>query len=256
MCSQLVAINGVGGFHGEQGAAALLRGASGTTVNVRFARRTPLVPGVAARPEAPMKTQFRQVTLKRERLEVNPVFTTAFKHDSERGPATSGYIRLTNFNGHAASDVQRAIIDLQAQGAQNLILDLRQNPGGLVRGSVDIARLFLDSSRDNPAPIFTVAGRGVGSKQLFQRVSIDDSAAATRAPLAVLVDGQSASAAEILAGALRDNGHRAVLVGDSSTFGKGKIQNVFELTDGSALFVTVARYKTPALSEIDQVSAT
>lgn len=250
---EVVTIDGFASFEGEAGAAALLRGAAGSSVDVVFAHQDPTKLGLATADGAPEHMPLRHVILRRERLQVNPVFSTAFRHNSAAGPEVTGYIRLVNFNMHAAMDVKHAITELQGQGAHHLILDLRHNPGGLVRGSVDIARLFLDSSTEAPAAIFTVAGRGPGTQQVFHRVAIDDSRAVTKAPLAILLDGQSASAAEILAGALRDNGHRAVLIGNSRTFGKGKIQNVFELSDGSALFVTVARYKTPALSEIDEV---
>jgi C-terminal peptidase prc len=266
---EVISIDGLAteGFNGDR-AAALLRGSVGTNVTVRFARRTVQVPGVAGRPELPPKVQLVKVNLRRERLEVNPVFSTAFAHPGPRGrPTTTGYIRLVNFNSHAAEDVQRAIRSLKAQGASSFILDLRQNPGGLVRAGVDVARLFLDA----PAPVFNVSGRTPAAlpasalpdsltataapppKRIMQKVVLASSRAVTKQPLALLVDGQSASASEILAGALRDNGHRAVLIGDQKTYGKGKIQNVFELADGSALFVTVARYKTPALVDIDKV---
>lgn len=266
---EVVSINGTAteGF-GSDRVTALLRGKSGTSVTVRFARRTNQVPGVPGRPEQAPQVQIVKV-MKRERLEVNPVFSTAFAHRGPMGQqTTTGYIRLVNFNMHAADDVQKAIRQLRAQGASSYILDLRKNPGGLVRAGVDIARLFLDA----PAPVFNVTGRAhpaeaelpgvVGGspgentppqQRIMQKVVLASSHALTKQPLALLVDGESASASEILAGALRDNGHRAVLIGDTNTYGKGKIQNVFELGDGSALFVTVARYRTPALVDIDQV---
>lgn len=253
---EVVSIDGTetNGFNTDK-VAALLRGKRGTNVAVRFARRSQQVPGVAGRPELPPEVQLRLVNLRRERLEVSPVYSTAFARQGSGGRAsTTGYIRLANFSMHAANDVHKAIDGLKRQGASSLILDLRGNPGGLVASGVETARLFLDA----PAPIFNVAGRIhhdapelPGTPTIMQRVVLDSSRALTQAPLAVLVDGSSASASEILAGALRD-GHRAVLIGDHHTYGKGKIQNVFELADGSALFVTVASYKTPALTDIDQ----
>jgi C-terminal processing protease CtpA/Prc len=100
-----------------------------------------------------------------------------------------------------------------------------------------------------------VAGRAgeaaalAGKPTVMQRVVLGRGHAMTPAPLAVLVNGQSASASEILAGALKDNG-RASVIGDTATYGKGKIQSVYELADGSALFVTIARYKTPVSTDI------
>jgi C-terminal processing protease CtpA/Prc len=265
---EVVSINGTDtvGF-GTDRAAALLRGKRGTNVTVRFARRSAQVPGIAGRPEQTPQIQIVKV-MRRDRLEVNPVFSTTFAHAGQNGrQTTTGYIRLVNFNMHAADDVQKAIRQLRAQGASSYILDLRKNPGGLVRAGVDVARLFLDA----PAPVFNVTGRaqpmqadvpgvagggvapGPPPARIMQKVVLASSRALTKQPLALLVDGESASASEILAGALRDNGHRAVLIGDSNTYGKGKIQNVFELADGSALFVTVARYQTPARVDIDHV---
>jgi hypothetical protein len=133
------------------------------------------------------------------------------------------------------------------------ILDLRDNPGGLVRAGVDIARLLLDG---HPT-VFSVVSRG-GEPE--QQVVLGDgeefdgggapNQALTRKPLVVLVNSHSASASEILSGALHDNG-RALVVGDTPTYGKGRIQSVYELHDGSALFVTVAKYVTPAGTPID-----
>ena len=100
-------------------------------------------------------------------------------------------------------------------------------------------------------PTMPCIARSDSSVALMQRIILDDGEAETARPLTVLINSGSASASEILAGALHDAG-RAALIGDR-TFGKGKNQSVFELQDGSALFVTVARYKTPSLAEIDQV---
>ncbi|KAL3159613.1 hypothetical protein ABBQ38_010023 [Trebouxia sp. C0009 RCD-2024] len=241
---EVVSIDGQAtiGWNGDQ-AAQLLRGRSGSSVIVRLARRTLAVPGVPARPEPPLpRTEYRQVQLQREKLELNPVFSTAMQH----GDHMTGYIRLVNFSQKAAPEMRHAIADLQERGCDSFILDLRNNPGGLVRAGLDIARLWLPGE----AAILTVEGRDVaGSSAVLQRVVLEAGSAMTNAPLAVLVNGGSASASEILAGALHDN-HRATLIGDQ-TFGKGKIQSVFELEDGSALFVTVAKYRTPNLTDID-----
>ncbi|GLI59856.1 hypothetical protein VaNZ11_001844 [Volvox africanus] len=157
-----------------------------------------------------------------------------------------GYLRLTSFSSNAAAEMREAIQELEAAGASSFILDLRNNPGGLVCSSIDIARLWLDGS----PVVFNVSGREPDEIQ-SQLVDAPGSAL-THRPLAVLVNSGSASAAEILSGALHDN-HRAVILGDTNTYGKGKIQSVFELQDGSALFVTVARYQTPNGTEIDRI---
>ncbi|KAF8061390.1 CTPA3 [Scenedesmus sp. PABB004] len=171
------------------------------------------------------------------------------------GPVSAerlGYLRLTSFSQNAADDMARAIRELEAQGVAGYILDLRDNPGGLVKSGIDIARLLLDG---HPT-LFAISGR---DGEPVQQVTLGQdgdpgspaaSSALTRRPLAVLVNGRSASASEILSGALHDNG-RATLVGDGRTYGKGRIQSVYELRDGSALFVTVAKYVTPDGTVID-----
>jgi carboxyl-terminal processing protease len=110
----------------------------------------------------------------------------------------------------------------QAEGVDGgFVLDLRSNPGGLVQSAADVARVFMDG---NPT-LFTVSGRA-GEK--LQEVILEDGPSETAAPLAVLVNHGSASASEILSGALRDN-RRAVVIGDEKTYGKGRIQSVFEM---------------------------
>eukprot|EP00884_Botryococcus_braunii_P016131 jgi/Botrbrau1/3200/Bobra.37_2s0030.1 len=233
------------GWDGDR-AAKVLRGKSGSSVSVKFARRSEQIPGVAGRPEPPPMVEYKQVNLKREKLNVNPVFSTAMLDDEGN---KLGYIRLVNFSQKAAQEVERSMRRFEAEGVDGFILDLRNNPGGLVKAGLDVARLWLDGS----PTIFNVQGREEGgSAETMQRVVLDEGKAVDgHTPLAVLVNSGSASASEILAGALHDN-HRATVIG-SQTFGKGKIQSVFELEDGSALFVTVAKYKTPDLHDIDKV---
>jgi C-terminal peptidase prc len=181
--------------------------------------------------------------MRREKLELSPVYTSLLPYHTH----LLGYIRLANFSQRAAADMRTAIVNLQDKGCEGFILDLRNNPGGLVRVGLDIARLWLPAE----SPILNVEGRTPqGETALVQQVVLEGGQAMTQLPLTVLLNGGSASASEILAGALRDN-HRAQLIGDT-TFGKGKIQSVFELADGSALFVTVAKYKTPNLTDIDK----
>lgn len=155
--------------------------------------------------------------------------------------ATIGYIQLTRFSGESSNEVADAIRTLQAGGAEKLILDLRQNGGGLLDAAVDVADHFLD-----------------GGPVVYQESKTDDdrtfsATSATLAPdmpLVVLVDAGTASASEILAGALQDR-ERAKLVGGSKTFGKGSVQLVFDLSDGSSIHVTSARWLTPSRQQID-----
>ena len=234
-------------------AAARLRGSTGSSVTLRIASRSDPVetptPGIARRPAV------RAVRLTRERVELSPVTSallTAHQQSNSRSPPLPvGYIRVGAFTTRAGDDVRAAVTRLTAVGAQAFILDLRDNPGGLVRSGLDVASLWLQGG----APVFSVTGRAEGAAPaVLQRVVLpgDEGGggdAATAPPLAVLVNHGSASAAEIVAGALHDN-KRATIVG-SQTYGKGKIQTVYPLRDGSALFVTVARYVTPGNHVID-----
>lgn len=232
----------------RESAAAAMRGSSGSSVVLRVASRAdpvpPPTPGVPSRAPPPPRTAVRAVRLTRERVELSPV--TASLVDGH-----VGYVRLASFTARAAADVRAAVTRLAADGATSYILDLRDNGGGLVRSGLDVASVWLGGG----APVFNVAGRSepaATSPSILQRVVLPDASSAAVAPstpLAVLVDHGSASAAEIVAGALRDN-HRATLVG-ARTYGKGKIQTVYPLQDGSALFVTVARYVTPGNHVID-----
>lgn len=156
----------------------------------------------------------------------------------QEGGSKIGYIRLTEFSGHAPDQMRRAINALLSQGVDGFVLDLRGNPGGLLQASIEISRMWLDSG----AIVRTVDRSGHS-----EEVSANHTAL-TQLPLAVLVDGNSASSSEILTGALLDN-HRAVVVG-SQTFGKALVQSVHSLSDGSGLAVTVAHYYTPAGTDI------
>lgn len=172
----------------------------------------------------------KEIQVARDRIAVNPV--VAQLQTSPSG-AEIGYIRLIQFNANATAEVAHAIANLEKQGADAYILDLRNNPGGLLQSGIEIARLWLDEG----TIVYTVNRQGIqGNFEAF-------GSALTHDPLVVLVDRGTASASEILAGALQDNG-RAKIVGEK-TFGKGLIQSLFELSDGSGMAVTVAKYETP-----------
>ncbi|WOD38367.1 carboxyl-terminal processing protease CtpC [Nodosilinea sp. E11] len=180
--------------------------------------------------------QELEVPIVRARIEIHPV-----RYSVQAGPEGAvGYIRLTQFSANAATEMSEAIADLESQGVTGYILDLRSNPGGLLYSSIDIARMWLDSG----TIVSTVNRQGVVDEETA------NSRALTDKPLVVLVDGGSASASEILSGALRDN-ERAVLVG-TRTFGKGLVQSVRSLGDGSGVAITVAKYLTPNGTDINK----
>ena len=152
-----------------------------------------------------------------------------------------GHIRLLQFSDHSGEEVREAVTELQGQGATGLVLDLRGNPGGLLSEAIAVTSAFADEGvaviveeRDQQRETYEVTGDAV-----------------TDLPLVVLVDGGSASASEIVAGALQDLG-RATVVGET-TFGKGTVQTVRLLGDGSGVKFTTARYYTPSGDSIEGV---
>lgn len=208
-------------------AAARMRGHRGTTVTLKLRR--------------PDETLPRQVLVTRDVITLNPVVATL--KTSPTGQRV-GYLRLSQFNGNAAAKIAEGIRDLADQGTEGYLLDLRNNPGGLLQAGIEIARLWLPQG----TIVYTVNRQGIlDSFESFGQ-------AITDAPLVVLVNEGTASASEILAGALQDNG-RARLVG-STTFGKGLIQSLFDLSDGAGLAVTVAKYETPAHHDINKLGIT
>ena len=158
----------------------------------------------------------------------------------ERDP-TIGYIALSRFSAESGREVGDALEDLLVQGATKIILDLRHNGGGLLDAAVDVSDHFLDGG-----PILYQISRDEDEKE-FE--ATDETAAASE-PLVVLIDAGTASAAEIVAGALGDR-DRATLIGATS-FGKGSVQLVYDLSDGSSIHVTSARWYTPDRRELDQ----
>ncbi|BAW97344.1 putative carboxyl-terminal protease [[Synechococcus] sp. NIES-970] len=194
----------------------LIRGMEGTAVNLKIRRddRQPLQDLAITRAKIALETVNYQV--------------------QTIGTDKIGYIRLDEFSSHAAEQMHSAIQELETAGVTGFILDLRGNPGGLLYSSVDIARMWMEEG----AIVRTVDRQG-GDRQFSANKT-----AITDLPLAVLVDENSASASEILAAALKDN-RRATLVG-TRTYGKGTVQSVHELSNGSGLAVTIARYYPPS----------
>ncbi|MDZ4063730.1 MAG: S41 family peptidase [Coriobacteriia bacterium] len=152
-----------------------------------------------------------------------------------------GYLRLLGFNMHSAEKVGKAIEDLDKQGAKGFVLDLRDNPGGLLQSAVEISSLFVGDG-----VIVRVDERN--RSEVEHRATGDT---VTDKPLVVLINGNSASASEIVAGALQDYG-RAKLVGEKS-FGKGSVQTVERLSFGGGLKFTIAHYLTPKKRVIDKL---
>nr|MDJ0569943.1 S41 family peptidase [Pleurocapsa sp. MO_192.B19] len=178
----------------------------------------------------------RDYDITREKIEIHPV--RAHLRDTSIGKV--GYIRLTTFNEHAAKDMQKAIEKLETDGVVGYVLDLRSNPGGLLYSSISIARMWIDEG----TIVSTVDRKGVSDRESAANKSL------TNKPLVVLVNEGSASASEILSGALQDN-KRATLLG-TKTFGKGLVQSVRPLGDGSGLAVTIAKYLTPSGRDINK----
>ncbi|MEI7814551.1 MAG: S41 family peptidase [Coriobacteriia bacterium] len=155
-----------------------------------------------------------------------------------------GYIRLGQFNAKAVDDVKKAVQDLTKQGVKGFVLDLRDDPGGLLDQAVDVSSLFIADGaivrvdeRGKPEQVLSANGNKI-----------------TDAPMAVLINGDSASASEITAGALQDYA-RAVLVGETS-FGKGSVQTIEQLPDGGAVKFTIAHYLTPKKRVINGIGLT
>lgn len=149
-----------------------------------------------------------------------------------------GYVRLTSFIENSASDMEKAIraAEKKYKGMKGLIIDLRRNPGGLLDQAIQISDLFLESGT-----IVSTMGRNQKEKEI---VYAKKAGTLANFPTIVLIDEYSASASEILAGALQDN-KRALIMGHRS-FGKGSVQSVVKLGDGSGLKLTVGRYYTPS----------
>ncbi|XP_062108985.1 carboxyl-terminal-processing peptidase 2, chloroplastic isoform X2 [Humulus lupulus] len=189
-------------------------------------------------------SEIKHLDLTRERVSLNPVKSRLCKLPSSgKDSPLIGYIKLSSFNQNASGAVKEAIDTLRKDGVNAFVLDLRDNSGGLFPEGIEIAKIWLDKG----VIVYICDSRGV--RDIYD--TDGSNAIAASEPLVVLVNKGTASASEILAGALKDN-KRAVLLGEP-TFGKGKIQSVFKLSDGSGLAVTVARYETPAHTDIDKV---
>lgn len=194
-----------------------LRGEPGTRVTLRILRQP--------------ANEFLTKEIERANIEVATVKDARILQDG------IGYIRITQFSEPTAEALAKEIERLRKEGLRALIIDLRNNPGGLLSSAIDVAQQFLDRN----LVIVSTQGRQPAQNKVYrsrQRARFDGF------PIAVLVNGGSASASEIVAGALQDH-RRAVLVGEK-TFGKGSVQSVLPMDEGTAIRLTTAHYLTPS----------
>lgn len=202
-------------------AVKLIRGQRGTKVKLEILRGS--------------KSFFK--ILSREKIEIKSVSS---KVNQTKNGLSIGYVRIKQFNANASKETRDAIKDLETKKVAGYVLDLRSNPGGLLESSIDISRHFINKG----VIVSTV------SKDGLKETKRGNGQALTKKPLVVLVNEGSASASEIVSGAIKDN-KRGKLVG-KKTFGKGLVQSMRTLVDGSGLTVTVAKYLTPNGTDINK----
>ena len=197
-------------------AVELLRGKIGSKVNITIFRE-----GM----DEPLK-----VTLERANIQVKSVKSKIFE-------GSIGYVRIRSFTKTTSSDLDKALDEFRGKQVKKLVLDLRNNPGGLLNQAVEVSDRFL-----NPENLIVYTqGR---TEEQNMRFTTHDRVQRVTYPMIILVNGGSASASEIVAGALQDSS-RAIILG-TQTFGKGSVQTIIPLNDGSALRLTTARYFTPS----------
>jgi len=206
----------------------LLRGEPGSSVTLTV--------------ERPASGEKKNYTLQRAIILMEMVKDIHGKKEFPLDANKIGYVRITQFGDKTSDDLEAALDRLKQQGLKGLILDLRWNPGGLLEQAVAVCQKFLPRGQ----LVVSTEGRRVVEKY-FARGDGDE---LKNIPVVVLVNLGSASAAEIVTGCLQDL-HRAVVLGEK-TFGKGSVQTIFPLDDGSALKLTVAKYYTPSHKVIHQ----
>ncbi len=222
---QILRINGISTERMDlQDAINVLRGPAGAKITLTLLR--------------PSTKEIKEYTLQRAEIKIQSVKGARLLDPEFTGPFKIGYIRLVQFNEPTADELSKALDELQKQGMQALILDLRNNPGGLLNSAVDVCAQFL------PPNTKVVSTQGRVASQQHDYSTSGAKKERSNFPMVVLINEGSASGAEIVAGALKDL-HRAVLVGET-TFGKGSVQNVMQLPDGSAVRFTTAKYYTPS----------
>jgi len=222
---QILRINGISTERMDlQDAINVLRGPAGAKLTLTLLR--------------PSTKEIKEYTLQRAEIKIQSVKGARLLDPELTGPYRIGYIRLVQFNEPTADELAKALDELQKQGMQAFVLDLRNNPGGLLNSAVDVCAQFL------PPNTKVVSTQGRVASQQHDYSTSGAKKERPSFPMVVLINEGSASGAEIVAGALKDL-HRAVLVGET-TFGKGSVQNVLQLPDGSAVRFTTAKYYTPS----------
>jgi len=217
-----------------QDAIDLLRGDPGQKVTLTIFR--------------PSNKETKDYVLQREIIKVASVKDSKILDQSITGNFKIGYLRITQFNEPTAQELAQKLNELQAKGMQALIVDLRYNPGGLLTSAVDVCGLFL------PPKTMVVYTEGRDASQRREYDTAKSEKQRSNFPMVLLVNSGSASGSEIVAGALKDL-NRAILVGET-TFGKGSVQSVIQLPDGSALRLTTAKYYTPSKQVIHEKGVT
>lgn len=212
---ELIQINDVILADFKEDASQLLKGSKNTKLDVKYKRNG--------------EVKSTQIILEEVELKAVPFFGMS--------DIKTGYIVLSQFNAKASSETREALEKLKEQGATQIILDLRGNPGGLLHEAVNICNLFVPANEIIVTTKSKIQKHNNTYKTTKQPVDLD-------IPLAILVDGKSASASEIVSGALQDL-DRAVVIG-SRSFGKGLVQRPIDLTYGTQLKVTISRYYTPS----------
>jgi carboxyl-terminal processing protease len=208
-----------------QDAVDKLRGEPGTEVSITSFR--------------PSSAQTKEYHLTRANIKVDTVKDINGKREFPLSENKIGYIRITQFNEPTGNDLEAALTKLENQGMLALILDLRNNPGGLLDQAVKVCEKFVPRGQ----MIVSTEGRMAQAKSEYKS---HNNGKHPRLPMVVLVNGGSASASEIVAGCLQDvKPQRAMIVGEQ-TFGKGSVQSILPLQDGSALRLTTAKYYTPS----------
>ena len=222
----------------SQDAVKRLRGAPGTDVNMTILR--------------PSTGQTKDYTLTRAQIKVATVKDINGKREFPLGENNVGYIRLAQFGEQTSTDLEDGLKKLEAKGMESLILDLRDNPGGLLDQAVQVCEKFLPKGQ----LIVSTEGRDAKQKSLYHGKGRGSHAAL---PIVVLVNNGSASASEIVSGCLQDCAAlrvcKAIVVGEQ-TFGTGSVQSILPLQDGSALRLTTAKYYTPSHKVIHEKGIT
>jgi len=222
---QILRINGISTERMDlQDAINVLRGPAGAKLTLTLLR--------------PSTKEIKEYTLQRAEIKIQSVKGVRLLDPELTGPFKIGYVRLVQFNEPTADELSKAIDELQKQGMQALILDLRNNPGGLLNSAVDVCAQFLPPN----TKVVSTQGRVASQQHDYSTSGVKKER--SNFPMVLLINEGSASGAEIVAGALKDL-RRAVLVGET-TFGKGSVQNVMQLPDGSAVRFTTAKYYTPS----------